>query len=138
MDYTAFIGTILYALVYLGTGIGMIVLNFLCFEWFTKFSVRKEVFLSQNESLGHILRGQVIAVGILMMSMIYFLGVSHSKSLAAGAAAIELKIAILSIIAFGLVGIILLQGSIALFTRYLHLEREIIAEDNRALARTVE
>jgi Domain of Unknown Function (DUF350) len=134
MDYAALAGTILYALAYLALGIGLITLNFLCFEWFTKFSVHKEVFLTQNESLGHIMRGQIIAVGILTMSMIYFLGVSHSK----GAEVMELKMALASIVAFGLVGIVMLQGSLALFTRYLHLEREIIAEDNRALARTVE
>jgi uncharacterized membrane protein YjfL (UPF0719 family) len=134
MDYTALAGTILYAFAYLALGIGLITLNFLCFEWFTRFSVRKEVFLTQNESLGHIMRGQVIAIGILTMSMIYFLGVSHSKD----AQIMDLKMAIMSIIAFGFIGIIMLQGSLALFSRYFHLEREIIAEDNRALARTVE
>lgn len=134
MDYAALAGTILYALAYLVLGIGLITLNFFCFEWFTKFSVHKEVFLSQNESLGHIMRGQIIAIGILTMSMIYFLGVSYSK----GVELMDLKMAIVSIIAFGIIGIIMLQGSLAIFTRYFHLEREIIAEDNRALARTVE
>ena len=109
MDYIALAGTILYALAYLALGIGLIALNFLCFECFTKFSVHKEVFLSQNESLGHIMRGQIIAVGILATSMIYFLGVTHSQGTGVEASVVELKMAILSIIAFGLIGIVMLQ-----------------------------
>ncbi len=68
------------------------------------------------------------------MSMIYYLGVSHSKNPSFN----DLWTAVMAIVSFGLVGIIMQQGSLAIFARYLHLEREIIAEDNRALARTVE
>ena len=113
---------------------GIIFLNFVAFEIFTRFSVRKELFTVQNESLGYILRGQIIAMGIQIMSMIYYIGVSHSKD----SSLMDLKTSLMSIVAFGLVGIIMQQGSLAIFARYLHLEREIIAEDNRALARTVE
>lgn len=55
-------------------GLILFFVNLAIFEAWTHFNVRQTILESQNKALGHIIRGQLLAQGILISLVIFFTG----------------------------------------------------------------
>jgi uncharacterized membrane protein YjfL (UPF0719 family) len=125
---------VLFGISYFIIGILLFVLNLYFFEKATPFSVKEEVFGTQNKALGLIVRGQLLGQWIMISTLIYFLGVGYDHNF-------SLNIflgSMLSIVSFGLVGIALFQGSLYIIGKVIPLEKEIIIDNNEALGSIIE
>lgn len=65
---------ILSGCLYLIVGLFLFVLNIVLFEWWTPFDVRDGIIKIQNKALGLVIRGQVIAQGLMISAVIFFTG----------------------------------------------------------------
>ncbi len=125
---------VLFGLSYFIIGILLFVLNLYFFEKASPFSVKDEVFGTQNKALGHIVRGQLFGQGIMIATLIYFLGATYDHNFS-----LDILLgSIISIVSFGLVGIVLFQGSIYIIGKVIPLEKEIIIDNNEALGSIIE
>lgn len=65
---------ILSGFLYFLLGLFLFFVNLWIFEKWTPFHVKEVIFEAQNKALGHIVRGQLLAQGILIAFVIYFTG----------------------------------------------------------------
>ena len=108
MDFSSLLPTVYAVLsgcVYLLVAIVLFGVNFYVFEKITPFDVKAETLVTQNDALGHILRGQLFAQGIMTSLVIYCLGITLEH----GMSAEKFFGSVLGVIAFGIFGIVLLQ-----------------------------
>ncbi len=112
----------------------LFVCNFWIFEKITPFDAKAETLVTQNDALGHILRWQLLSQGIMTSSVIYFLGITMEH----GVSWQKFFDSILSVIAFGIFGILLLQCTLVILSKILPLEKEIIADQNVTLGKIIE
>lgn len=125
---------LLFGLSYFVVGILLFVLNLYIFEKVTSFSVKEEVFGTQNKALGHIVHGQLLGQGIMIATLIYFLGATYDHNFT-----LDILLgSMVSIVSFGLVGIVLFQGSLFVIGKVVPLEKEIIIDNNETLGLIVE
>jgi uncharacterized membrane protein YjfL (UPF0719 family) len=125
---------VIFGLSYFIIGILLFILNLYFFEKATPFSVKDEVFGTQNKALSHIVRGQLLGQGIMIATLIYFLWIAYDHNF-------TLNIymgSMISIVSFGLVGIWLFQGSLYIIGKVIPLEKEIIIDNNEALGSIIE
>lgn len=108
--------------------------NLAAFEWITPFDVRRETFETQNEAVAHVVRGQLLGQGVMIASLIYFLGISYEH----GISLWKLVESVAAILSYGLFGVFAYQSGWYVLSRFLPLEREIVAEANVALAKIIE
>lgn len=108
--------------------------NFAAFEWVTPFDVRRETFETQNEAVAHVVRGQLLGMGIMISTLVYFLGISYEH----GVSLWKLVESVSAILAYGTFGILCFQGGWLVLAKLLPLEKEIVADANVALAKIIE
>ena len=125
---------VLFGLSYFVIGILLFILNLYFFEKVTPFSVKDEVFGTQNKALGHIVRGQLLGQGIMIATLIYFLGIAYDHNFTLNVFMGSMA----SIVSFGLVGIGLFQSSLYVIGKVIPLEKEIIIDNNEALGSIIE
>lgn len=125
---------VLFGVSYFVIGILLFILNLYLFEKVTPFSVKDEVFGTQNKALGHIVRGQLLGQWIMIAILIYFLGASYDHNFT-----LDILLgSMLSIVSFWFVGIGLFQGSLYCIGKVVPLEKEIIIDNNEALGSIIE
>lgn len=122
-------------LLYLAIGILLFVLNIVLFEYWTPFDVKNGIFKAQNKALGLIVRGQLIAQGIMISSLIFFTGYTPDHDF--------LKIgvflpSILMTLGFWILGMIVLQGCLSISMKVFSIEKEIIVDQNESLGLIIE
>lgn len=61
-------------LVYFFIGIGFLLFNLWLFERFTEFSVKNMIFETQSDALSYVVKGQLIAISIMVSALIYYTG----------------------------------------------------------------
>lgn len=126
---------VLAGLCYLFLGISLLTLSLWLFESWTHFDVRHEILHVQNKALSDIIRGVMIAQGVIIAAAIFFTGYTPESGTPI------LQVFLPSLLwsgVFGVLGMIFLQGILSLFFRVRHLEKEILIDQNTALSRIVE
>lgn len=94
-------------IIYFILGLFLFFVNLWIFEFWTHFNVRETILENQNKALGHIIRGQLLAQGILISLVIFFTG--HTPD---GASFQDFSILFKSLgatIVFAILGMIFLQ-----------------------------
>lgn len=127
--------SLLSAGVYFVTGLVLFILNLSVFEMWSRFDVRKEIFQTQNRALGLVVRGQIIAQGILIASLIFFTGHPVDASFLNPN---SFTLSLANTIGFWLLGIALMQGTIFGLLKIRNVEKEILIDHNEALAFALE
>lgn len=122
-------------LCYLFLGILLLTLSLWLFEAWTRFDVRHEVLNTQNKALAHIVKWVVMAQGIIITAAIFFTWYTpdHETPI--------LQVFLPSLLwsaVFGLIGMMFLQGLLSLFFRMPRMEKEILIDQNVALASIIE
>lgn len=117
-------------------GLILFFVNLAIFEAWTHFNVRQTILESQNKALGHIIRGQLLAQGILISLVIFFTG--HTPD---GANLGDLTILLKSFgttILFAFLGMIFLQWSLKIMMTFFGVEKEILIDQNESLGMIIE
>jgi uncharacterized membrane protein YjfL (UPF0719 family) len=138
MDILASQGAFLAALVsgvaYLSVAAMLFMANLWLFERWTPFNVKEAIFDTQNRAIGQIVRGQLIAQGIMIGSLIYFTGSTPEHIFQMNVFAASLR----STVLFGIFGMASFQFLLWGLTKAIPLEKEIILEQNESLALIIE
>ena len=126
---------VLAGIVYLLFGGLLLILSLWLFEYWTHFDVRHEIFHVQNPALSGVVRGMLIAQGIIITAVIYFTGHTPEQS--------ETLLSVFFptlgwTLALGLLGMFVLQGAISLLFRIPDMEKEILIDQNTALSAIIE
>ncbi|MDD2516105.1 MAG: DUF350 domain-containing protein [Candidatus Gracilibacteria bacterium] len=120
--------------VYFVIGILLFIINIVAFEIVTPYNLKNEIFVSQNKSVGYLIRGQLIGQGIMIGSLIYFLGMTYDHTFTWS----KLLDSTYSIMAFGLFGVFLFQMTLFILSKIMSLNKEIIADNNESLGKIIE
>lgn len=120
---------------YLIIGILLFILNLFLFEYWTPFNVKNGIIVNQNKALWHIIRGQLLAQGIMISALIFFTGYTPDHEF--------LKIwvflpSILMTLSFWCIWMIVLQGCLSLIMKVYSIEKEIIIDQNESLWMIIE
>ncbi|MBP9779785.1 hypothetical protein KBD33_04160 [Candidatus Gracilibacteria bacterium] len=91
--------------------------------------------MHQNKALGHVVRGQLLAQGIMISAVIFFTGYTPDHEF--------LKIgvflpSILMTLSFGCIGMLVLQASLSFIMKIYSIEKEIIIDQNESLGMIIE
>lgn len=109
-------------------------INLLIFELLTPFSVKNEIFETQNKAVWKVVRWQIIWQWIMIWSLIYYLGISYNHNLNMS----NYYDSLYSIWAFWFVWIVLFQVSLLILSKIMPLQKEIVVDWNEALAWIIE
>lgn len=126
---------VLSGLCYLLLGILLLAISLWLFEGWTRFDVRHEILNTQNKALASIVKWVVMGQGIIITAAIFFTGYTpdHETPI--------LQVFLPSLLwsaVFGLIGMVFLQGLLSLFFRVPRMEKEILIDQNMALASIIE
>ena len=112
----------------------LFVLNLLVFELITPFSVKNEIFETQNKAVWRIVRWQLIGQWIMFWSLIYFLWLSYNHNLNMA----NFSNSAVTILEFGWLGIVVFQTTLYILSKVLPIQKEIIVDTNESLAGIIE
>lgn len=112
----------------------LFIANLLIFELITPFSVKREVFETQNKAVWKIVRWQIIGQWIMFWSLIYYLWISYDHNLNL----VNFYDSVGSILAFWWLWIVLLQLTLYILSKIIPLQKEIIIDTNESLAWIIE
>lgn len=120
---------------YLAVGILLFIASLFIFEYWTPFDVRAGIFKTQNKALWLIVRGQLIAQGIIISSAVFFTGYTPDKWFLT----IDVFLpAILTTFGFWLLGMLMLQFCLSMTMKLFSIEKEIIIDHNESLGMIIE
>jgi hypothetical protein len=112
----------------------LFIINMSLFEKWTSFSVKLEVFETQNKALWNIIRWQFIWQSIMIWTLIYFLWNSYSWKFDIEA----FTTSMMEIFAFWLFGIFIFQSILYLLAKFTPMEKEILIDNNESLWMIIE
>ncbi len=129
-----FLAALVSGVAYLSIATLLFVTNLWLFEKWTPFNVKEAIFDTQNRAIGQIVRGQLIAQGIMIGSLIYFTGSTPEHIFQMNIFTASIR----STIIFWVIGMISFQFALWALSKFIPLEKEIILEQNESLALIIE
>lgn len=113
----------------------LFIFNMFLFEKLTSFSVKLEIFDTQNKALWHIIRWQFLWQAIMIWTLIFFLWTNYSSW------SFDLNTfstSIIEIFAFWIFWIFIFQTILYLLAKFTVMEKEILIDNNESLWMIIE
>lgn len=112
----------------------LFIFNIFLFEKLTSFSVKLEVFETQNKALWHIIRWQFLWQAIMIWTLIYFLWTNYTWDFDFN----QFAMSIAEIFAFWIFWIFIFQTILYLLSKFTTLEKEVLIDNNESIWMIIE